>query len=392
METNASGPLLIAGGGIGGCATALALAQRGVPVTVFEQTSELKEIGAGIQLGPNAFRVFDALGLREAVEEVVVYPDGLVMMDALTAEPVTRIPLGRPFLDRFGQPYGVIYRADLHRILVDACRAQAGIDLLTNQKIVDFEDDSQRVRAVTASGESHVGHALIGADGLWSRVREKIVGDGKPRVAGHIAYRAVLPTSEVPQHLRFNDMTLWAGPKLHLVQYPLRGGKLFNLVAVFHSDRYEEGWDTYGDPAELQLRFQTACEPVQTLLSKIETWRMWVLCDREPISNWSAGRVTLLGDAAHPMLQYMAQGACMAMEDAMVLARRVTENRSDLDQAFLAYQNDRHVRTCRVQLTARLYGAAYHAEGVVRELRNQFLKSRTQEQSMESLAWLYDPI
>ncbi|WP_354003721.1 3-hydroxybenzoate 6-monooxygenase [Ramlibacter aurantiacus] len=392
METSAGGPLLIVGGGIGGCAAALALARRGFEVTVLEQSAELKEIGAGIQLGPNAFRVFDALDLREAIERVVVYPDGLVMMDALSGEEVTRIGLGQPFLERFKQPYGVIYRADLHQVLVDACRAEPAIRLLTGQKLVDFEDDGRRVRVTTEAGATHVGAALIGADGLWSRIREKVVGDGKPHVSGHIAYRAVLPAAEVPSHLRFNDMTLWAGPKLHLVQYPLRRGELFNLVAVFHSDRYEEGWDTYGDPAELHQRFSAACEPVQQLLSKIETWRMWVLCDREPVSDWSQGRVTLLGDAAHPMLQYMAQGACMAMEDAMVLAQRADQHRADLAQAFLAYQADRSVRTCRVQLTARLYGAAYHAEGPVRELRNQFLRSRTPEQSRESLAWLYDPI
>jgi len=392
MESIESSTTLIAGGGIGGCAAALALARQGMPVTLLEQARELKEIGAGIQLGPNAFRVFDALGLREAVEEVVVYPSGLVMMDALSAEEVTRIPLGQPFLDRFGQPYGVIYRADLHRILVDACSAMPGVRMETDRKLSDFEDDGRQVHVATEDGNRYRGQALVGADGLWSRVRQRLVGDGDPRVSGHIAYRAVLPTSLIPEHLRFNDMVLWAGPRLHLVQYPLRRGELYNLVAVFHSDRYEEGWDTYGDTAELNLRFRDACEPVQTLLSKIETWRMWVLCDREPVSNWSSGRVTLLGDAAHPMLQYMAQGACMAMEDAVELAKQMAAHPGDPRHAFLAYQQQRYVRTCRVQLTARLYGAAYHAEGAVRDLRNQYLRSRTQEQSMESLAWLYDPL
>lgn len=392
METNSKHPVVIAGGGIGGCATALALAQKGIPALVLEQASELKEIGAGIQLGPNAFRVFDQLGLRKAIEEVVVYPEGLVMMDAVSGEQVTRMSLGKPFLERFGQPYAVIYRADLHRILVDACRAQPDIRLVTRQKVADFRDDGDKVSVRTESGEEFGGRALIGADGLWSKVRERIVGDGKPRVSGHIAYRAVLPTSQVPPHLRFNDMTLWAGPKLHLVQYPLRRGELYNLVAVFHSDRYEEGWDTYGDPEELHRRFKAACEPVQTLLSKIETWRMWVLCDREPVSDWSVGRVTLLGDAAHPMLQYMAQGACMAMEDAVVLAARIEQNPGDVAAALRAYQNDRHLRTCRVQLTARLYGEVYHAAGPVRELRNAYLQNRTPEQGLESLAWLYDPL
>lgn len=391
METSKL-PVLVAGGGIGGCATALALAQKGIAVTVLEQAPEFKEIGAGIQLGPNAFRVFDALGLREQVEKSVVYPESLVLRDAVSGELVTRMALGEPFLNRFGQPYGVIYRADLHQILIDACRATAGIRLLTNQKMSDYVEIDGEVRVTTEAGERYVGRALIGADGLWSKVRQKIVGDGKPRPAGHIAYRAVVPTRDVPEHLRFNDMTLWAGPKFHLVQYPLRRGELTNLVAVFHSDKYEEGWDTFGDTAELELRFQAACEPVKTLLSKIETWRMWVLADREPVENWSQGRVTLLGDAAHPMLQYMAQGACMAMEDAMVLAGRLAEQPDDVVAAFASYQNDRYVRTCRVQLTARLYGQVYHAAGPVRDLRNEYLKSRTPEAGLESLAWLYDPI
>src|SRR5438309_1702306 len=183
----------------------------------------------------------------------------------------------------------------------------------------------QGVTARTESGQIHEGLALIGADGLWSTIRQIVVGDGKPQVAGHITYRAMLPTSEVPQHLRRWSMTFWAGEKVHLVIYPLRGGDLYNLVAVFHSNRYEEGWDSYGDPAELNERFAKTCEPVRTLLGKIESWRMWVLCDRPPIKDWSRGRVTLIGDAAHPMLQYLAQGACMAVEDAVCLADKAEE-------------------------------------------------------------------
>ena len=181
----------------------------------------------------------------------------------------------------------------------------------------------------TESGKEYRGAALIGADGLWSTIRQIVVGDGKPNVAGHITYRAVLPTSEMPEKWRWRDMVLWAGEKVHLVHYPLRTGELFNLVAVFHSDRYEEGWDSYGDPAELHERFAKTCEPVRTLLNKIESWRMWVLCDRPPIKDWSRGRITLLGDAAHPMLQYLAQGAGMSIEDAVCLADRVAASKGD---------------------------------------------------------------
>jgi salicylate hydroxylase len=184
-------------------------------------------------------------------------------------------------------------------------------------------------------------------------------------------------------------MVLWAGEKVHLVHYPLRTGELFNLVAVFHSDRYEEGWDSYGDPTELHERFAKTCEPVRTLLNKIESWRMWVLCDRPPIKTWSRGRITLLGDAAHPMLQYLAQGAGMSIEDAVCLADKVVDAQGDYAAAFLAYQQARYLRTGRVQIMARVYGEFYHAAGVAKELRNTMLGSRTAEDAMAGMEWLY---
>jgi 3-hydroxybenzoate 6-monooxygenase len=166
---------------------------------------------------------------------------------------------------------------------------------------------------------------------------------------------------------------------------------LFNLVATFHSNKYSEGWDSFGDPAELHERFAGTCAPVRTLLGKIESWRMWVLCDRHPIRDWSQGNITLLGDAAHPMLQYLAQGANMAIEDSVCLASKLAHAKGDWPNAFLAYQKERYLRTARVQLTAKLYGEAYHASGAVRDLRNQVLGSRTSKEAMESMAWLYDP-
>jgi len=202
----------------------------------------------------------------------------------------------------------------------------------------------------------------------------KLIGDGRPRVSGHISYRAVLKAQDVPDYLRRWEMVLWAGPKCHMVHYPLRGGELFNLVATFHSNRYEEGWNSYGDPKELHEHYKHTCADVRLMLSKIEEWRMWVLCDREPIKNWSKGRVTLIGDAAHPMLQYLAQGAGMALEDALCLAKCLDESDS-VEAAFEAYPLKRFLRTGRVQLAARLYGEFYHADGVRRELRNAFVKN-----------------
>jgi len=382
--------ILIVGGGIGGVAAALALAKQGHRVHLFEQASEFKEIGAGIQLGPNAFYLFDQLGLTERISALAAFPEDLVVMDSISGDEVTVIPAATLIRKRFGHPYGLIHRADLHAVLLDECKHYPQISTHSGCKMTDFEDLGERVVVHTEAGETYTGDALIGADGLWSAVRAKIVGDGKPRVSGHIAYRAVLPIEEVPEANQRNAMTLWAGPKNHLVHYPLRGGKLFNLVAVFHSDRYEEGWDSYGDTEELMLRFQGVVPEVKQMLDKIESWRMWVLCDREPIKDWSKGRVTLLGDAAHPMLQYLAQGACMAMEDAFCLASKVQHSDGDLAAAFLAYQEARYLRTARAQLTARLYGNVYHAAGATRDLRNAFLRSRTAEQFCEGNAWLYD--
>jgi salicylate hydroxylase len=311
------------------------------------------------------------------------------MMDSITGEEVTRMPLGEAFRKKFKHPYALIHRADLHKVLLDACGKSDRIRLDASQKVTAVEETADGVTVKTESGKTYRGAALIGADGLWSSIRQIVVGDGKPKPAGHITYRAVLPTSEMPEKFRWRDMVVWAGDKVHLVHYPLRTGELFNLVAVFHSDRYEEGWDSYGDPAELHERFARTCAPVRTLLNKIESWRMWVLCDRPPIKEWSRGRITLVGDAAHPMLQYLAQGANMAIEDAVCLAAKAVARRGDYASAFRDYQAARYLRTGRVQIMARVYGEVFHAGGVAKELRNLMLGARTMEDHLAGVEWLY---
>lgn len=385
-------PLIISGGGIGGLAAALVLAQDGHAVTVLEQAASFGEIGAGIQLGPNIFRMFDYLGLTEAVNRVAFFPPGLGMNDVRTGEKVVRVPLGDMARATYGFPYGVIYRADLHQLFLDACAAQPNVTLRTHARVESFAQSADSVTVHLAGGETLQAAALIGADGLWSKIREVVVGDGKPRVSGHIAYRAVLKREDVPAHLWSDDVLLWGGEKTHLVHYPLRRGELFNLVAVFHSNKYDEGWNSFGDTAELTERFSQACPQVKELLGKIETWKMWVLCDREPVKNWTDRRVTLLGDAAHPMLQYLAQGAGQAIEDAVVLREALRFTRGDVQQAFQKYQQARYLRTGRVQLTARFYGDIYHAAGVQRELRNQLFQSGTESAGFAGLKWMYDGI
>ncbi len=393
MLPRSSQPIIISGGGIGGAAAALVLARAGYLVTVLEQAAEFGEIGAGIQLGPNIFKMLAYLSLTDAINAAAYFPPAMGMRDVRTGEQVVRVAMGDAARAAYGGfAYGVIYRKDLHDVLLNACRAEASITLRTNAKVESFTQNNKVVTAMLADGETLQGAALIGADGLWSKIRQAIVGDGKPRVSGHIAYRAVLKKQDVPADLWSDEVQLWGGEKTHLVTYPLRRGELFNLVAVFHSDKYEEGWNTYGDASELTERFKDAHPTVKALLAKIDAWKMWVLCDREPVKNWSDGCVTLLGDAAHPMLQYLAQGAGQAIEDAVVLGKALEYCQGDFALAFQAYQAKRYLRTARVQLTARVYGDIYHASGAARELRNSMFQSGSESAGFAGLKWMYDGI
>lgn len=385
-------PICIAGGGIGGLACGLVLARSGRQVVICERAEVFSETGAGIQIGPNAFAMFDVMGLTDAIRQVAVLPTALVMMDALTGKQITRVQLNdAEFANWFKHPYGVIYRPDLHGLLLAEVKRQANVELRSGCAVKGFRDHGDHV-VVTAGNDTIKAHGLIGADGLWSVVRKAVCGDAKPRVSGHIAYRAVLKTSDVPVANKTDEVVLWAGPRTHLVHYPLHCGEIYNLVAVFHSDRYEEGWDVFGDEQELTAKFAGQCPQVLNMLEKIDSWRMWVLCDREPERNWSSNHVTLLGDAAHPTLQYLAQGACMAIEDAVCLAAMCDRHRDDLAAAFRAYQAKRYLRTARVQLTSRLYGDIYHASGATADLRAQLLSGRDATSAYGGMQWLYNGV
>ncbi|HEX3709026.1 MAG TPA: 3-hydroxybenzoate 6-monooxygenase [Pseudolabrys sp.] len=389
-SNGAAAPFLISGGGIGGLVTAYALAQAGFPVRVFEQSAEFREVGAGIQLGPNIFRALEKIGLKTEILADAHRPPAQEMRDALTGKLITHIPLGDEFSARFGnQPYAVTHRADIHGTFLKACQSSNLITLENARRVDGYEDHGGHVTVTLDNGERVEGRALVACDGMWSKIRERIVGDGSPRVSGHIAYRAVLRRDEVPEDLWRPDVVLWAGPRTHFVHYPLRRAELYNLVAVFHSDHYEEGWNATGAKDVMWQHFKMQVPQVTRLLERIDTWRMWVLCDREPVKNWSKGRVVLLGDAAHPMLQYLAQGACMATEDAVVLAEKVAAQPDDLPAAFRAYEQARYLRTARTQVMARVYGEFYHARGVTAELRDMAVGGRSTEQTYDGIAWLY---
>ncbi len=383
-------PIVIAGGGIGGLTAALGLAQKGFPVVVLEKAPALGEIGAGIQLGPNAFHAFDYLGVGEAARAMAVYIDQLRLMDAMTGEEITHIDLGEPFRKRFKNPYAVVHRGDLHGVFLRACQDSKLIQLRVNSEVAGYDQDGSAVTVRLASGETVKGALLIGADGLWSNVRKQVVGDGKPRVSGHTTYRSVIPTEQMPEDLRWNAATLWAGPKCHIVHYPLSGWKVFNLVVTYHNDAPEP---VAGKPVpheEVMKGFEHITERAKKIIRHGKDWKLWVLCDRDPVDNWVDGRVTLLGDAAHPMMQYMAQGACMAMEDAVCLSHMLDAHRPDFAKALEAYRLQRVVRTARVQLQSRAMGEhVYHPAGAHAMTRNAIMRAKTSEDYYNDLAWLY---
>ncbi len=383
-------PVLIAGGGIGGLAAALGLARKGLRVLVLEQAAELGEIGAGIQIGPNAFHCFDDLGVGDAARACAVYIDKLRLMDATDGAEIAHIPLGDAFRERFGNPYAVVHRADLHGVLLEACRAESAIELRTACAVEGYEQDGAGVRAFLAGGEAVEGAALIGADGLRSRIRRQLLGDGEPRVSGHSTYRSVIPTARMPEDLRWNAATLWAGPKCHIVHYPLKGWEVFNLVVTYHDDAEEA---VAGKPVpkdEVRRGFEHIVPRARQIIEHGEDWKLWVLCDRDPVVRWVEGRVALLGDAAHPMLQYFAQGACMALEDAVCLSHSVEAFGGELAPAFAAYCEQRVPRTTRVQLGSRLIGDyVYHPDGARALARNAALRAKSADQWYDSLDWLY---
>ena len=381
--------VLVAGGGIGGLAAALSLAQHGIHSTVLEKADEFGEIGAGIQLGPNAFHAFDALGVGPEARALAVYVDELRLMDALTANEIAAIPLGAAFRERFGNPYAVVHRGELHGVLLRACKDHPCVTLKTGAAVRGYDQSDGTVQAKLESDEVMDGVALIGADGLWSSVRKQMVGDSV-RVSGHSTYRSVIPAADMPETLRWNAAALWAGPRCHIVHYPLSGGQAFNLVVTYHNDAPKP---VAGQPVshdEVRCGFAHVAAVARDVIERGHNWKLWVLCDRDPIMDWTDGAVALLGDAAHPMMQYMAQGACMALEDAVCLGDELRRGIDDIPAALICYQNRRRLRTARVQLQSREMGThVYHPEGAHAELRNTIMRERSPAGWYDQVAWLY---
>lgn len=381
-------PLLIVGGGIGGLATALASANAGRPAHLIEQAPAFAEIGAGLQIGPNATRMMDRLGILDDVEKVAVHPKQAVLRDAITGERLTALTLGEQFRQHYGYPYLVMHRSDLLQILLDACLTHPLITLENNRRAAEIRPGRDLVTVTCEDGTEYRTQVLIGADGLRSRVR-RLFSDDEPICSGYVAYRGTMPIEDVVTNIDDNDVVLWVGPGLHLMQYPVRRGELYNQVAVFLSPTFANSATEWGTPEELDTAFAATVEPARIGATAVSRARHWPLYDREPLDRYVKGRVALIGDAAHPMLQVLGQGACQALEDALCLADALTAHPTEVEKALVAYEDARLSRTTKCQRTARPWAEIWHlTDPLSVALRNRIFRARANNDYSE-VDWLY---
>lgn len=385
-------PIVVVGAGLGGAMTALALGRKGYDVLVLEEAEEFGVIGYGIQLGPNVFWMLDRLGVADAVLAKALRPKSLVMYDWVDGAAIARIPTGDSFLQRFGKPYVVIHRVDLHRVLLDACRALPNVRMIPSTAVQSFEDMGDRVRVDIADGRRYEGAALVGADGIRSTIRQQLTNEGPPRSLGYVAHRTIVPMSEVNFDVDTDNVVMWSGDGFHIVHYPLRDHSLFNVVTVFKTLDMAPT-DTDSPHPDLARVYRDSHPTMKKLWAMMDLSRRgWVSHDRDPIRHWSRGRVTLLGDAAHPTLQSLAQGACMAIEDAVCLAGLLDATSGDrVESAFRQYVNARYLRTARVQYESRyLWDNFYHLGGLEREVMRSAWENKSERDMFDCVAWLYD--
>jgi 2-polyprenyl-6-methoxyphenol hydroxylase-like FAD-dependent oxidoreductase len=382
-------PIVISGGGIGGLACAVALAQRNFYVVVCETAPQFGQVGAGLQVAPNALSVLDALGVGDQVKQQALLIERMLMKDGLSGEEIGDIPCGEDFIRKFGNPYAVAHRADVHGALLEACRASAPyVELRTNSRVTGYTLLDKGVSITLANGESFPAAALIGADGIRSCIREQMVHDGEPKPVGAVIYRTLVPAEKMPKALQKPFPTLWAGPGAHLIYYPVRDWTEFNvgITVVKSVEGVTEGGATLDEAIEA---FAGWTDIPLSVIKLSSHYQRYVIRHRDPIENWSDGLVTLLGDSAHPMVQYIAQGAAMALEDAICLADRLDANDGNYAKAFQEYQKIRIVRTARVQISSLMLDRIYHAKGVERLVRNAMLQERSVEEYYDRLAWVF---
>ncbi len=390
---------LVAGGGIGGLACALACARAGWSVRLLERSAQFSEVGAGVQIGPNVTRRLHQWGLQRALQALAAYPDVLHVRSARTGRTLGRLQLGDVALQRYGAPYATIHRADLHGALLAAVQASDLVRCDLNSAVEHFEQTADQVTVRASSVGTLAADMLVGADGLWSVVRQGLLGDGPPRRTGHLAYRALVAQSSLPASLRSQHITVWLGPDMHVVQYPVRCGEQLNLVGIVRGEvpaaaiqpaSESDPWDRHGDAMTFRAAVAGACAPLRELAEAIAQWRLWVLCDRAPMvgpQQHGKGRIVLLGDAAHPMRPYLAQGAGMAIEDATALGAALADAESDLPAALQGFAAARWQRNARVQRRAIRNGEIFHARGVVQLGRDAALGLLGER--LLDMPWLY---
>jgi 2-polyprenyl-6-methoxyphenol hydroxylase-like FAD-dependent oxidoreductase len=381
-------PFLVAGGGIGGLAAALGLAGHGRAVRLFEQAQAFEEVGAGLQMSPNGVAALRALGAWEAVEPSCVIPSEIHMRDGRSGALLQRIRLGKAFENRFGAPYRVCHRADLLAGLLAAARQTGNIELNTGRKALSAEDLKDSARLAFAEGQSATGRAVIAADGIRSTLRAGTAGAILPAARRVTLYRSLVPLEKVPPEIEADCVTLWLCPGGHVVHYPVSNWRNFNIVAAADGDPGESGWQTPAASGEVARRFMGVCEELDSLLAAPATWLRWPGADLPVLPSWSSGNMALLGDAAHASLPFLAQGAVMALEDAVVLSRE-TAGAQPAAEAFRAYERQRKPRTSRIQEQSRRMCRIYHAGGLTALARNLTLHLASPSFALNRLEWIY---
>ncbi len=381
--------VLIAGGGIGGLTAALALAQAGTPVQVLEQTAEFSQAGAGIQLGPNAVHVLRALGVADALARHAVAPEGVQLIDARAGQRLTTVPLGPMAEMRYGAPYWVAHRADLQRVLLETVQANDNVVITQPFRVMSWATEGERVHVESEASETAAGGALVGADGIRSQVRAALSDASEPVWSGKSAWRITVPFDEAALPMQQDAIGLWLSPRAHMVHYPVRGGAEVNVVVIVDDRDAPEGWNVPGAAEEFLPHLKGWPEAVATFLARQSGWRRWALYDMPPLRHWSSGRTALLGDAAHPVLPFLASGGVLAIEDAAALAQAVAAAKGDVPAAFAAYARKRRPRAARVQARSRRMGRVYHMSGVMRWSRNQVLTSQSPQDLLRRNDWLY---
>lgn len=384
--------ILIAGGGIAGLITALALAQKGFRAVVFEQTPKLEAIGAGIQLSPNAMHVLLGLGLGEALNPHVVSAESVRIRKARSGSDIVRVPLGLYAERRYGAPYWMIHRGDLQAVLLDAVRANPDVTLKLNMTVQDYVVHPNGLTAQVRSGpktSEERGVALVGADGLWSAIRKRLGYTDAPHFRRRTAWRAVVPADSGAYDLREPSVNLWLGRNAHLVHYPIRAGTQVNIVAILRDLAPQTGWSNAGARDDILAIFRKWAVPARNIVAAPEKWTTWTLYDRPRLRRWGDGPVTMVGDAAHPMLPFLAQGAAMAIEDAVVLADCLAKSPDDPAQGMRRYEALRGDRTARAQKAATRNGHIYHASGVEAAVRNTTLRVMGGRGLLKRYDWLY---